>query len=166
MILILFVTNTLQLQRTLKVFAVQSLLWPFSLTDLSTNVWSKWSKISIWETLKNPQGHSEKVQLLKQPEGCILERWGRAMIMVTGGGRIDSAFPTKAWWLNHPVQMSRKADKEPQLNDNTNFLSPRTSLLPLCLQWTTVSKQSPKDTVRWQAHKMKGVKCLWHCLPV
>lgn len=122
MILILFVTNTLHLQRTLKVFAVESLPWPFSHTDFSTN---KWSKISSWETLKNPQGYSEKVQLLKQPEGCILECMGkREMIIVTGGSRIDSAFPTKAWWLNHPVQMSRKADKQPQFNDNTNFLPP------------------------------------------
>jgi hypothetical protein len=49
-----------------------------------------------FEKLKNPQGYSEKVQLLKQPEGCILECMRRETRMVACGRRIDSAFPTKA----------------------------------------------------------------------
>lgn len=45
-------------------------------------------------------------------------------VMVTGGNRIDLAFPTKADDSTTTVQMSRKADKQPQFNGNTNFLLP------------------------------------------
>lgn len=45
-------------------------------------------------------------------------------VMVTGGNRIDLAFPQKLDDSTTTVQMSRKADKQPQFNGNTNFLPP------------------------------------------
>lgn len=44
---------------------------------------------------ENPQGYSEKVQVLKKSKGCILECM-EVTVMVTCGSRIDLAFPAKA----------------------------------------------------------------------
>lgn len=69
--------------------------------------------------------------------------------MVTGGSRIDLAFQQKPDDSTTTVQIAKKADKQFQLNGNTNFPLPlHISLVFLFIMNSEASFKRKKETVR------------------
>ena len=101
-----------------------------------------------------------KSSIIKKSKGCILE-WERGQWLLVAIELI---------WLSQQkpddstttVHMSKKADKQSQFNGNTNFL-PTLHISCSAILFTMNSYLQKKEAVRWQAHKMKGLKYLYDC---